>query len=57
MEIIENLEEIKNIEQEVYVFILEPKTLDKLTSLGYQYEMCGIYKIESYTFSIYKIIK
>ena len=57
MEIIENLEEIKNIQQEVYVFVLEKQTLDKLTSLGYHDEACGTYKIENYTFTIYKILK
>ncbi len=55
MDKIENLEEIKNIEQEIYVFVIEDEILDELASLGYMYEIYGNYNIEHYVFSIYKI--
>lgn len=55
MDLIENLEDIKDMNQDVYVFVTDDKTLDELTSLGYQYKEKGTYKIEYYTFSIYQI--
>lgn len=57
MDIIENLENLKQIDKEVYIFVTENQILDELVNLGYTYESCGIYSIEQYTFTIYNIQK
>lgn len=57
MEIIEQLEEIRKIEKNVYVFALDNTILEELNKQGYQYKECGVYNIEHYKFSIYEMIK
>ena len=57
MEIIEQLEEIRKIDKNVYLFAIDNTILEELNKQGYQYKECGAYNIEHYKFSIYEIIK
>ena len=55
MDIIDNLEKIKEMEGDVYLFITDKQTLNDLDS--FEYQLCGTYKIERYKFSIYMVKK
>ncbi|MCI8760725.1 MAG: glycosyltransferase family 39 protein [Clostridia bacterium] len=57
MERIEQLEDIRKLDKNVYLFAIDKLILEELSKQGYQYKECGTYNIEHYKFSIYEILK
>lgn len=57
MKQISKINNLEDIEKNIYIFANDTSILEDIKSNGYKYEECGKYQIEIYKFSIYKIIK